>query len=139
MKISNKIMVFVIASITVIGNTINNNQVKKLLVENVEALTDLYEDKKDVNGNTLTVCTISKELTKEEKDALKGELYYITHGLPNPYHWMHVGSQSAYTNTFYNKTKKRWETLNKCTDTKALCTGERLGNCWAINYPFFGS
>lgn len=103
---------------------------------NIEALSsDVYENRINQNGNTISVFYISKELTYAEKKALKSEWYYIQNGLPNPYHYMYVSSESLLPEKFYNKTKGRWEDVPKCSGNLELCTGDILAVCWAINFP----
>ena len=103
---------------------------------NIEALSsDVYENRVNQNGNTIRVFYISKELTYAEKKALKSEAYYIEQGLPNPYHYMYVSSESLLPEKFYNKTKGRWEDVPKCSGNLELCTGEILAVCWAIKFP----
>ena len=139
MKLKNKIVVLAIATMTVAELTYNNSRINKLFLDNIEALTDSYEDKIDSNGNTLTVNYTSIELTKPQKDALKSEAYYVYHGLPNPYHWMHVSTEPALKESFYNEDKEKWEDIVRCNGDKQLCTGSITGVCWSVKYHYYGS
>lgn len=139
MKLKNKILVFVIATMTVTELTYNNSKINKLLLDNIEALTDSYEEKIDANGNTLKVNYTSTELKPEQKKELKSEAYYVYHGLPNPYHWMHVTTEPALKESFYNETQKRWDEINRCNGGKELCTGTITGVCWSVKYSLYGS
>ena len=138
MKLKNKIVLFAIVSMAFFELTYNNGRFNILLLDNIEALTDSYENKTDSNGSTLTVNNMGKPLTKEEKDAMGGELEGIVKG-NNPYHYMHTDSDSMLKETFKNLTKNKNEEISKCTSKKSLCKSGSVGVCWSVEYPFFGS
>lgn len=106
------------------------------MIENVEALTDSYENRIGGDGTTWVVHYIGREMTQQEKDELKSEAYYVYHGLPNPYRFGFVDLNWSSSEYFFNNTMQRWKSIGRCSSDKKLIGSTTNVLCWANYFSF---